>query len=186
MASQGNFSSYGYIIPARIVKNFLDIVEREAFVRQDLHSTEFSIYEADPSNTVPNFSSKSPGNPPSSQDDTNLKIAKCQADKQATYDQGIVVFNEKVVQVLEPLRQQESSIIDQLRNVGQTVKNVFGNFQNTPDEYGKIVASETEALEHNLAVIQAQIKQEKEYYLQDAINMLKIALSEKYTKCLNQ
>lgn len=59
LASQGNYSSYGYIIPAQVVKTFLDVVEQEGYGKQNWQHPQLSLYGVNPSNIVPDLAPRS-------------------------------------------------------------------------------------------------------------------------------
>lgn len=88
LASRGNFSSYGYIIPISVIKSFLNLVEQEGYQKQNWQHPELSVYGVNPSNTVPDVSVGTPQNQvPQQEGDSVLKIARCQAETRKNIDQ---------------------------------------------------------------------------------------------------
>lgn len=90
LATQGSFSSYGYIIPASIIKDFLNAVE-DGYAKQNWQNSALTLYGVSPSNTVPEPPSSVTQNPPPNSSvpptqDATLKVAQCQANAQAVKD----------------------------------------------------------------------------------------------------
>lgn len=117
LASQGNFASYGYIIPAKVVKNFLDVVEKEGYGKQNWQHPELSLYSVNPSNTVPDLSPRTPQNPaPQQQDNSALKIAKCQAKRDADYSTFVSKTDQMIADAVQKIMDEAKTFIDgQLR-----------------------------------------------------------------------
>jgi len=114
LASQGNFASYGYIIPAQIVKNFLDLVEQEGYGKQNWQHPQLSLYAVSPSNTVPDLAPRTPQNPaPQPQEDSSLKIARCQAKRDADYSTFVSKANQMIADGVQKIKDEAKTVIDE-------------------------------------------------------------------------
>jgi S1-C subfamily serine protease len=113
LASQGNFASYGYIIPAKIVKNFLDLVEQEGYGKQNWQHPQLSLYVVSPSNTVPDLAPRTPQNPaPQPQEDSSLKIARCQAKRDADYSAFVSKADQMLADAVQKIKDEAKTFID--------------------------------------------------------------------------
>lgn len=79
LASQGNFSSYGYIVPVSVISTFLNTVETEGYAKQNWNDPGLTLYTVSPSNTVPDIPQNTQPSQPQ-QDDSQLKIEKCKSE----------------------------------------------------------------------------------------------------------
>ena len=114
LASQGNFSSYGYIIPAQIVKNFIDLVEQEGYGKQNWQHQSLILYGVSPSNTVPDISPSTPQTPaPRQQEDSSLKIAQCQAKRDADYSAFVSKTDQMIADAVQKLNDEAKTFVDE-------------------------------------------------------------------------
>ena len=117
LASQGSFSSYGYIIPSSVVKSFLDVVEQEGYGKQNWQDPDFTLYSVSPSNTVPtppapSSQNSTPSNTtPNQQGGSNLSIAQCQANAQTQKDDCTQRTYQTVENTFSPLITQAQNAI---------------------------------------------------------------------------
>jgi len=113
LVSQGNFASYGYIIPAQVVKNFLDLVEQEGYGKQNWQHPQLSLYAVSPSNTVPDLAPRTPQNPaPQPQEDSSLKIAQCQAKRDADYSAFVSKADQMLADAVQKIKDEARTFID--------------------------------------------------------------------------
>ena len=114
LASQGDFSSYGYIIPAKVVKIFLNIVEQEGYGKQNWQHPELSLYAVNPSNIIPDISPRTPQGPaPRQQDDSALKIARCQAKRDADYSSFVSKADQTIADAVQKTKDEAQIEIDE-------------------------------------------------------------------------
>ena len=118
LASQGNFASYGYIIPAQVVKNFLDLVEQEGYGKQNWQHPQLSLYAVNPSNTIPDLAPRTPQNPaPQPEEDSSLKIARCQAKRDADYSAFVSKADQMLADAVQEIKDEANTFINkQLQN----------------------------------------------------------------------
>lgn len=176
LASQGNYSSYGYIIPAQTVKTFLDLVIQEGYGKQNWQHPQLSLYRVNPSNTVPDVAPRVPQNPaPKVQEDPSLKIAKCQAEKDAS-DKNFEALMSKALdeKLAEILKDRKKSF-----SIGIPDEDLA---KLTPSAVGEILRRQTESLENE----NAQYAKSKRDALRDGIAKNDLITQQDYIKCLNK
>jgi S1-C subfamily serine protease len=166
LASQGSFSSYGYIIPDSVVKSFLDVVEQEGYGKQNWKDPDLTLYSVSPSNTVPPPPAPSSQNPapsnttPNQQGGSNLSIAQCQANAKVQED----ACNQRTEQVVE---NTFSPLITQAQNAIRAAEIAQNNAMMAPEDPNLTDAQQEQLKTTSANIYQTEIDHDKSVLAND-------------------